>query len=203
MELPEAKSIARDEIIFIVVEVEKQKIYLEMKADEARFERSKEQEAGSNPSQQEKQAAKALFKAYRRFSSMKKAKSEVRSVYEKHFDTTHKLCYYFNRKSGVASWDKPKLLGEEEIGLKDEWFVMSDKDGYPYYYNAKRNETTWRAPSDDVQICENIVIYSWVQATSPPPTGQCPNFATTNCPSSGRSLCASCLSMVSTASESH
>lgn len=66
----------------------------------------------------------------RKCTALDKIRKAVRSVYEKHYDEATAKYFYFNRVTGEAKWDKPHLLGEQDVTF-NPWDELEDDDGNP------------------------------------------------------------------------
>jgi hypothetical protein len=65
-------------------------------------------------------------------------------VYKKCYDYASGFAYYYNHKTGGASWDKPKLLGSSDV----DWFI-SDEEAQLYASNESYDESSsyWIHPT--------------------------------------------------------
>ena len=95
------------------------------------------------------------------FRSMK-AREAVRNMLKKiivqRYDNASMQYYYLNTKTGVSSWEQPKILQQRRINQPQHqrrervqqrqmvWTATQDSDsGRTYWYNAN-GETTWENP---------------------------------------------------------
>ena len=53
----------------------------------------------------------------------------ISSSFEKVWDEENQRFYYINKKSGDASWEKPKALGAEDIDVSPRSRVAAEKAG--------------------------------------------------------------------------
>ena len=65
--------------------------------------------------------------------------------------------YFFNRISGLSSWEEPSLNSSTE----SKWIkVFDENEGKDYYYNSETGETTWDEP---------ILVFIIICSTENPP----------------------------------
>jgi hypothetical protein len=62
----------------------------------------------------------------------------TRGVYKKGFDVATKQFYYFNTKTKVAMWSKPKILGKHEPNLTPRTVAHAKSHGVVVHTHAKR-----------------------------------------------------------------
>ena len=59
--------------------------------------------------------------------------------------------HFFNLKifslKGEVSWYKPKALGHYDLPTKNEWKILKDEHGVPYFYNPLTMEMSWTNPT--------------------------------------------------------
>mmetsp|Transcript_268 Transcript_268/g.363 ORF Transcript_268/g.363 Transcript_268/m.363 type:complete len:615 (-) Transcript_268:7-1851(-) len=57
--------------------------------------------------------------------------------------------YYFNRVTGVTTWEKPnELKSAAELVLASNWKEYIADNGRKYYYNSVTQESVWEEPSE-------------------------------------------------------
>jgi hypothetical protein len=49
-----------------------------------------------------------------------------------------------------TSWCKPKALGHFDLPTKNEWKLLQDEKGVPYFYNPLTMEMSWTKPTEVV-----------------------------------------------------
>ena len=62
-----------------------------------------------------KQAASMLQAAWRAKQSRKMLLNILRGVWQKFEDKKTKKCYYLNTRTGRVTWEKPHLLGNDDL----------------------------------------------------------------------------------------
>ena len=182
MEAPEARDVAMEEVLYIMGEEEKTRVVQEMKDKAVEFEKKEVQKKQKIETQNAKQkdldrhhAALVLGLQYRKWHARKLLRQKCYERMEKRFNEQYCAFYYFNRKTGEITWNKPKSLGSYDMTVIDEWRPMKDTQNYPYYYNPNSMEMSWKFPNDTCK-CESTVLQTWIFGF-PTPKGPCPNFA--------------------------
>jgi len=69
------------------------------------------------PVSPEQVAARKLQGFARIWKAKKRARQKIKKQYVKVWDDEQGLYYYFNRQTSEASWEKPKLLGDEDLDI--------------------------------------------------------------------------------------
>lgn len=183
MEYPEARRITGKEIIYIMGEEESERVYNEM---EQEFHRIKEDEYNQSCEQKKynikqkvldkKHAVLIIALVARQWLARKSLRLLCYDRYEKLFHEEKHAFYYKDVETGNLSWDKPKSLGKEyDITPKDEWKVLRDSQGFPYYYNPFSMYMSWNHPPE-CQMCQQIVCLTWLRKF-PLSRGPCEYFA--------------------------
>ena len=81
---------------------------------------------------------------WRQITARLLARSKVILYYEKFYDSKTQLFYYMDKRSNQSYWQKPKILGQEDlVNPSDEWRVLKDESGYNYYFNPATGQTTY------------------------------------------------------------
>ena len=106
----------------------------------------------------------------------------ILKLFNKYVSYTYKTKFHLlpsfskSHSQGNLSWDKPKSLGKEfDITPKDEWKVLRDSQGFPYYYNPFSMYMSWNHPPE-YQMCQQIVCLTWLRKF-PLSRGPCEYFA--------------------------
>ena len=71
-----------------------------------------------------------------------------KAYYAVEFDPRSGHVYYVNLRTQEMSWEKPKLLQHLHVELKppDEYYEMVDVNGFPYWYNPRIDDMTYKKP---------------------------------------------------------
>ena len=100
----------------------------------------------------EETAAIKLQCAYRGHLALKKVRNAAKDIYVKETDPESGYSFYLNKQTGVSSWDKPKILGSEDIVgdisvsyednyYEDEQMETKNSVEQPYYdYDNEHQE---------------------------------------------------------------
>lgn len=110
----------------------------------------------------------------------KKAREEVRrmigKVYEEVFDEETGRTFFYNRRTGESSWEKPKLLGSAEFQPETLQDILAESDKVQevfgsdwieyfneakmksLYHNPITNEIQWEIPELEEEEEEEIII---------------------------------------------
>ena len=182
METPEAKAVAREEILHIIGEEERARLHSEMNKVFLDREMNKEEaRLQSKAKQRDAHARSTLYSvtlvatACRRWLARKELRRLCLETYEKKFDEWNHAFFYRNKVTGEISWSKPKAMDVFEIPAKDEWKLLRDAHNFPYYFNPHLLEMRWTPPANE-EMCSGIVNHTWWREY-PIRSGQCPNFA--------------------------
>jgi len=81
-------------------------------------------------------AAQRIQTKVRMWCTKKHVREVAKTQYEKHYDRESGYFFYVNNVTGEARWTKPKLLGDEDIGVTD-------------IYNSKHNHKSSKGTSTD------------------------------------------------------
>ena len=108
------------------------------------------------------------------------------------------LIAFFSFLQGEVSWDKPKVFGCYDLSPKDEYRILRDDQGFPYYYNPFSMDMTWSPPPNH-SMCEQQVHLTW-WPIHPTPIGKCEYFST-RCTSDGKRFCEKCWTNVKPSNE--
>lgn len=184
METKEAKVIAREEVLYIVGEEERERLIRQMNKAFTKREQDKEamrikvetatREAHARATVY---AVSVVAAACRRWRARKEIRRLCLERYEKKYDAEHHTFYYKNLQTGEVSWSKPKAMGVFDVPVKDEWVVLRDLHDFPYYFNPSKFEIRWIFPLNNVEVCgEQSVPHTWWREF-PVRVGPCPNFA--------------------------
>ena len=185
IEIVEAKQIATKEILELEASQEKNRLTEQWHLDamertrQRKIRREEEiRRAREKKGLNEQRAILLLSRAYRRWSARKVLRTLCCDRFDKEFDVEYHAFYYVDRRTGIKTWEKPKSLGDSDIPIKDEWKVLRDAQGFPYYYNPCTREMSWHPPSG-AAMCPTIVPQPWLQEY-PVPFGPCEFFAVTD-----------------------
>ena len=195
MERVEAKQIAMKEILELEASKEKERITEKWHSDaEERTRQRKIQReeeirlAREKKGLNEERAAILLSKVCHRWIARKVLKTLCLERFYKEFDVKYHAFYYVDKRTGTKTWEKPKALGNSDIPTKDEWKVLHDSQGFPYYYNPCSLEMSWHPPAG-ITMCSATVPRPWLREY-PIPLGPCEFFAVTA--TNGQQLCERC-----------
>ena len=197
METPEAKEIAKDEIVFIIGEEERARLRSEM--DKAFFQRKQEKEEAAHKARMKKRtetarsevhAVNVVGKACRKWLARKELRRLCLEKFEKIYDDTEHTFYYINKETGDTFWSKPKAMGMFEIPTKYEWKLLRDAHDFPYYFNPCSMEMRWNPPPQE-ETCCGTVPHTWWREY-PVQLGKCPNFASLLNENDGKRYCSGC-----------
>lgn len=182
METKEARVIAREEVLHMIGEEEREKLLLQMKMTFAKREHDKEslriQAESANKEANARAtvfAATVVAAACRRWLAKRELRRLCSKRYEKKYDAVYHTFYYENKLTGELSWTKPNALGACDIPAKNEWVVLRDMHDFPYYFNPSTYEIRW-VPPLDVAVCGGTILHTWWR-DYPFRSGSCPNFA--------------------------
>jgi hypothetical protein len=142
MEIPEAREIATAEIIDTEGKLERARVKEDMvkqanaitAAEEERARKEKDNEKKTKK-RKRKWAATVLQSYYRMYLAYKEARRVTYTRFKKHFDVTTMAYFYENLRDRTCSWKKPGILGSYDIDCDDAWLVITDSEGYRYFYN--------------------------------------------------------------------
>ncbi|KAL7447250.1 hypothetical protein ACHAXM_011034 [Skeletonema potamos] len=169
METKEAKVIAREEVLYMIGEEERERLLRQM--NNAFTKREQDKEAMRIQTETAAREAHARATVYavsvvaaacRRWRARKEIRRLCLERYEKKYDGDHHTFYYKNKQTGEVSWTKPKAMGVFDVPVKDEWVVLRDLHNFPYYFNPSNFEMRW-IPPPNVEVCGEV--------------SGCPNFA--------------------------
>ncbi|KAL7459784.1 hypothetical protein ACHAWC_011521 [Mediolabrus comicus] len=182
MEIKEAKVIAREEVVYMVGEEERNRLLEQM--DKAFIKRENDKEKTRIQVETAKRDAHARATVYavsvvasacRRWLARREMRRLCLERYEKRYDENHHTFYYLNKVTGETRWTKPEAMGMLDIPVKDEWVVLRDIHNFPYYFNPSTYDIKWNPPLN-VEVCGGTVLQTWWREY-PVKTGGCPNLA--------------------------
>ena len=195
MELVEAKQVATNEVLELEAYEEKERITKQWHLDaeertrQQKIQREEEIRLGrEKKGLNEQRAALLLSRAYHRWRARKILRTLCLERFDKEFDVKHHAFFYVDRGTGAKAWGKPMALGSYDIPTKDEWKVLRDSQGFPYYYNPSTLEMSWHPPHG-VAMCSATVPQPWLREY-PIPFGPCEFFAVAA--SNGQQFCERC-----------
>jgi len=81
-------------------------------------------------------------------------------------------------------------LGHHDLPVIDEWKVLRDTQGFPYYYNPHSTSMSWEQPPSTI-LCGEKVPCTW-QRQHPVPISSCEYFATKRTNRDGNLYCERC-----------
>ena len=197
MELVKAKQIATIEVLELEASREKERITKKWHSDaeertrQRKIQREEEirlsrEKKGLN----EQRAALLLSRAYSRWRARKILRTLCLERFDKEFDVEYHAFYYVDGRTGKKMWEKPKALGNYDVPTKDEWKVLHDSQGFPYYYNPSTLEMSWHPPRG-AAMCSATVPQPWLREY-PIPLGPCEFFAMAA--TNGQQFCEQCTS---------
>ena len=76
-------------------------------------------------------AANRIIGLYRIRAARRRLRQVLKGVYAKYFDESSGFYYYYNEKTGETAWQKPALLGGEDIVAVGEEDEAKSDDGFP------------------------------------------------------------------------
>lgn len=198
METKEARAVAREEIIHIIGEEERDRLSSEMKIEFKERERLKE-EARLLAEARKREACtrdtiyavSMVSMACRKWLARRELRRLCLVTYEKKFHEWNHAFFYRNKVTGEVSWEKPKAMGEHEIPAKDEWKILRDAHNFPYYFNPFLIEMRWTPPVNE-DMCCGMVAHTWWREY-PVREGRCPNFSWKLNEDDGKRYCRDCL----------
>ena len=197
MELVEAKQIATSEVHELEASKEKERITKKwhLDAEERTRQRKIQREEEIRLTREKKglnehRAALLLSRAYHRWRARKILRTLCLERFDKEFDVEYHAFYYVDGRTGTKMWEKPKALGNYDVPTKEEWKVLRDSQGFPYYYNPSTLEMSWHPPRG-AAMCSATVPQPWLREY-PIPFGLCEFFAMAA--TNGRQFCERCIS---------
>ena len=160
MEIPEAKEIAKEEVIEMEMKNEIQVVQQEMYDAAVAAEKAKEEKRLAEEEQYARQkermkewAVTKIQVTARCMISRRILREKAYKRFRKEFDPTAKAYYYLNTLTHATSWDKPKCLGSYDIDAKNHWVPLTDADGDAYYYNPHTWKMQWKQPPKTI-LCD-------------------------------------------------
>ncbi|TMW66315.1 hypothetical protein Poli38472_004080 [Pythium oligandrum] len=110
------------------------------------------------------EAAIKLQRIYRARIERTKFRAFLRSLFEKHYDTTTGYEYFVDKRTGESMWERPKHIGHtprktadgDENNNEDIWQVFDDGHGNTYYWNRITGESTWEPPVFMTRIYQEL-----------------------------------------------
>jgi tetratricopeptide (TPR) repeat protein len=92
---------------------------------------------------------------WRRFRSLRQAKTQTFVQYEKIYNREYKMYAYRNVVTDERQWVKPKLLGDADLSSPvDEWRQVQAEDGSKYYVNYGTGQTSWLSEEDAARLVQ-------------------------------------------------
>ena len=184
METPEAKRIAREEVLHIIGEEERERLCSAMNKDCVERERLKEKARLEIVAKKTEAHARAsiyaisiVAMACRKWLARKELRRLCLKTYSKKFDETNHAFFYRNNITGDVSWIKPKAMSTFDIPAKDEWKLLRDFHNFPYYFNT-RSLVALLPPvfPPDINMCCGVVPHNWWREY-PVRFGRCPEIS--------------------------
>lgn len=183
MEAKEAKVIAREEVLYMIGEEEKERLLGRMNKAFTKREHNKEMMRIKDDNHEREANARAtvyavsvVAAACRKWLARKEIRRLCLERYEKKYDSEHHTFYYRNKHTAEVSWKKPKAMGVFDIPVKkDEWQVLRDFHNFPYYFNPSTFDMSWIPPLN-VDVCGCTIEHTWWR-DYPVRRGGCPHFA--------------------------
>ena len=180
----DAKTKAKKEVKDAAVVKVHEKLKLSKAADRlaiderrAQEEREEAERSGNLNELKRKKALHLMQGNIRKYFARCELKKRIRMKYRKEFDPEY-LCYYYeHRSNGLTQWEKPQLLGREDLPNPTRWYVILDKDcGRSYYLKPTTAEMSFTIPQGCV-MCHKHASH----------------FAHAYCVDCGKNLCKYCL----------
>ena len=164
LELNEAIRVTLDLIIREKAEEQRPIVQAEMKAAAEEYEvfqaRRKVEmaEKGKKVLARNKERAATMFQdAWRVYSAREILRGKAKRVYMKEFNPEHFKYTWVDQRNGTIYTSKPHSFGAYDIKTKNEFVMMKDAAGVPYYYNPMSMKMQWRQPGGTVP-CSNCPL---------------------------------------------
>ena len=92
---------------------------------------------------------------WRRLRMQRRAKEQTMGQYEKIFNREYNMFAYRNVKTDERQWEKPRLLGEDDLtDPVDEWREVETEDGRTYYVNYGTGQSSWLSEEDAARLVQ-------------------------------------------------
>eukprot|EP00804_Cyclotella_cryptica_P027721 CCRYP_020474-RA/>CCRYP_020474-RA protein AED:0.02 eAED:0.02 QI:1580/1/1/1/0.5/0.33/3/12/1458 len=92
---------------------------------------------------------------WRRLRSQRHAKRLSLVQYEKIFNREYNTYAYRNVVTDERQWDKPRLLGNDDLSNPvDEWREEVTEEGYKYYVNYGTGQSSWLSQEDAARLVQ-------------------------------------------------
>jgi len=103
-------------------------------------------------------SARVIQGLYRMMKAKQRMRQQVRLYFEKRRDMSTKKFYYVNLKTNVTQWEKPVLLGPEDLDdPPDEWREVKGEDGKTYYMNPGTGQVSLLTEDRAAHIIQKLV----------------------------------------------
>ena len=92
---------------------------------------------------------------WRRKRTQRQAKEETFAQYEKIYNREYNMYAYRNVLTDKRQWEKPKLLGSDDLDNPiDEWREVKTGDGRTYYVNYGTGQSSWLSEVDAARLVQ-------------------------------------------------
>lgn len=97
---------------------------------------------------------------FRRKKSLEFSLRKIYETFEKAYDRESRSYYYINKSTGMSQWNKPQLLGREDIELPvDEWRRIEKQQSETdtvevYYFNLATGQTSFFTEEEAAKIVQ-------------------------------------------------
>jgi hypothetical protein len=155
LEMPEADVMAREEVLEEYCAVVK--VSVEVEWGEAKKEFQK-QDAQEKEIKQKRADAVVLFdqtfcgqtflKLWNAWQAKVTVRNLVKERYTRQYDTEERKLFYQDVVTAAPRWDKPRLMGPDDIAHADRWLLLQDRqfqDNW-FFYNPGTLEMSWEMP---------------------------------------------------------
>lgn len=92
---------------------------------------------------------------WRRIRTQRQAKEQTFAQYEKIYNREYNMYAYRNINTDERQWEKPKLLGHDDLqNPVDEWREVKTEDGRIYYVNYGTGQSSWVSEENAARLVQ-------------------------------------------------
>jgi hypothetical protein len=161
LELNQAIQVTTDLIIREKAEAQRPVVKEEMKAAAIAYQELKAKEYADKAEKREqslkrsKNRAATMFQdAWKMYAARETLRTKAKKVFRKEFNPENFQYAWIDQRNDTPYFHKPYAFGPYDIKTKDEWVMMKDAAGIPYYYNPLSMLMHWRQPGGTVDCVD-------------------------------------------------